>query len=90
MLLAGDVGGTKTSLVIFDTATGPRAPLAETTLPSDDFASLEDLVGSFLAKTALPVTHAAFGVAGPVVEGSAKITNLPGRSASRASPPLSA
>jgi glucokinase len=77
MLLAGDVGGTKTVLAIFSPEAGPRAPLAEKTLPSGRYPSLEALVGDFLGQVNLKPTHASFGVAGPVVEGQATITNLP-------------
>ena len=77
MLLAGDVGGTKTVLGIFSPEAGPRFPLAEGTFPSAEYASLEAIVRSFLAQTGVPVCAASFGVAGPVVAGRATITNLP-------------
>jgi glucokinase len=77
MLLAGDIGGTKTNLAVFSSETGPRAPLAEATFPSDRYPNLEMLVREFLAQTDLPVERASFGVAGPVVGTQATITNLP-------------
>jgi len=77
MLLAGDIGGTKTNLAIFSPEAAPRAPLAEATFRSDDYPSLEAIVREFLAQGALPVQRASFGVAGPVVAGRATITNLP-------------
>lgn len=77
MLLAGDVGGTKTSLAVYDPAIGLRESLAEATLPSAHFPSLEMLVSAFLAGIEFKVTRACFGVAGPVVSGRAAITNLP-------------
>jgi len=77
MLLAGDIGGTKTNLAIFSSESGPRAPLAEATLPSGDYPSLEALVSDFLAQVELKPERASFGVAGPVVDGKATITNLP-------------
>ena len=77
MLLAGDVGGTKTNLAIYDPQMGLRVALAEATLPSANYPSLETLVGSFLADLDFEVTRACFGVAGPVVSGRAAITNLP-------------
>ncbi|UCC64486.1 MAG: glucokinase, partial [Anaerolineae bacterium] len=77
MLLAGDIGGTKTNLAVFSPQDGPRAPLAEATLPSADYASLEALAREFLAQVRLPVERASFGVAGPVVARRATITNLP-------------
>jgi glucokinase len=77
MLLAGDIGGTKTSLAIFSPEAGPRAPLVEATFPSADYPSLEAVVRKFLARVDLEVGQASFGVAGPVVGGRAEITNLP-------------
>jgi glucokinase len=77
MLLAGDIGGTKTSLAIYSTEAGPRLPLVEATLPSGRYPSLEALVGDFLAGVDFRPERASFGVAGPVVDGRATITNLP-------------
>jgi len=77
MLLAGDIGGTKTVLGIFSAKAGPRAPLAEATFPSARYTSLEALVREFLGQVTQTVNRASFGVAGPVVSGRAAITNLP-------------
>ena len=77
MLLAGDIGGTKTHLAIVSPKIGPRAPLAEATFPSAHYRSLEAVVGEFLGQVNLGVERASFGVAGPVVAGRATITNLP-------------
>jgi len=77
MILAGDIGGTKTNLAIFAAETGPRAPLAEATFHSGLYPSLHALAGEFLAQVNLKPERAGFGVSGPVVEGKASITNLP-------------
>jgi glucokinase len=77
MLLAGDVGGTKTNLAIFSSHTELRIPVLEATLPSASYSSLEALVADFLSQTTFPIERASFGVAGPVIDGKAKITNLP-------------
>jgi glucokinase len=77
MLLAGDIGGTKTNLAVFSPEDGPRAPLAEATFPSADYPSLEALVREFLSQVDLKVERASLGVAGPVALDRAKITNLP-------------
>jgi len=77
MLLAGDIGGTKTNLGIYSSDKGPRGPLLEATFSSGQYASLEDLVSEFLSKVSIEIDSASFGVAGPVVSGRAKITNLP-------------
>ncbi len=77
MLLAGDIGGTKTRLAIYSPEAGPRTPLVEATFPSGRYPSLEALVSDFLAQVDLKPKRASFGVAGPVVAGQATITNLP-------------
>jgi glucokinase len=76
MLLAGDIGGTKTELAVFSPEAGLRTPLAQARYPSARYPSLEALVREFLATTVLPVTWACFGVAGPVIGERARITNL--------------
>ncbi|MFI5273582.1 MAG: glucokinase [Ktedonobacterales bacterium] len=76
MLLAGDIGGTKTTLAAYGTSADPRTPLVETTYPSGQYASLEDIVRAFAAQTRLQFDRASFGVAGPVFEGTASVTNL--------------
>jgi glucokinase len=77
MLLAGDIGGTKTNLAIYSAEAGLRNPLVDATYPSAMYPSLEALVHTFLSQTGLSVDRASFGVAGPVVAGRATITNLP-------------
>jgi glucokinase len=77
MLLAGDIGGTKTNLAIFSPEQGPHQPLVEATFPSDDYPDLQTLAQAFLAEVEYPVAYASFGVAGPVVDGHVKATNLP-------------
>jgi len=50
VLLAGDVGGTKTDLAIFSVEGGPYAPLTQAQMPSADYPSLQALVTEFLEK----------------------------------------
>jgi|SRR5437016_11148395 len=76
MLLAGDIGGTKTNLAVFSSETGWRKPYAEATYTSIDYPGLESVVSEFLAQHNFPIDRASFGVAGPVVNGRATITNL--------------
>src|SRR5277367_1292804 len=77
MLVAGDIGGTKTDLAIFSSEAGPHAPLAEEKVHSADYPSLQAIVKQFLAKAQKPVDRACFAVAGPVIGGRVKTTNLP-------------
>ncbi len=78
MLLAGDIGGTKTNLALFVPEAGLHSPVAEATFPSRRYASLEAVVAQFLSQQRYgSIDRAVFGVAGPVVEGRAEVTNLP-------------
>ena len=77
MLIAGDIGGTKTQLGIFSSEAGPHFPLAQTKVHSADYPNLQAIVKEFLAKVEQPVDRACFAVDGPVIGGHAKATNLP-------------
>jgi glucokinase len=77
MLLAGDIGGTKTDLAVYSIEAGPHSPLAEAEVHSADYGSLQALAAEFLDKVQMPVDRACFDVAGPVIDGHVKITNLP-------------
>src|SRR5262249_11775284 len=77
MLIAGDIGGTKTALAIFSREAGPHAPLAKTQVHSADYPSLQVIVKEFLGTTKQPVDRACFAIAGPVIDGRVKTTNLP-------------
>lgn len=73
LVLAGDIGGTKTLLALCDPY--DLHVVREGSFPSRDFLSLEAVIAAFL----LPgerVAAAAFGIAGPVVEGAVRTTNL--------------
>lgn len=77
MLIAGDIGGTKTDLAIFSTEAGPHSPLEQVKMHSADYPSLQAMVKEFLAQVKRPVDRACFAVAGPVIGGRVKTTNLP-------------
>jgi len=77
MLIAGDIGGTKTDLAIYSIESGPHAPLAQTEVHSADYPSLQAMVAEFLGQVKMSVDVASFDVAGPVIDGHVKTTNLP-------------
>lgn len=79
LLLAGDIGGTKTVLALVAARGGEAEVVAEAVFPSREYATLETVVAAFRAAHPAPVARAAFSVAGPVIGGSAHITNLPWR-----------
>lgn len=76
-VLAGDIGGTKTNLGLFSETQGPLIPEAFEVFSSARQPDLSHMLRQFFERHPAPVTHACFGVAGPVVNGSAKTTNLP-------------
>ncbi len=84
MILAGDVGGTKVHLALYDFANGRLHPIRDHKFPAHEFASLDDVVTRFLAaadghQATSPdqIVAACFGCPGPVRDGRLKLTNLP-------------
>src|SRR5262249_25253222 len=78
VIVAGDIGGTKTVLALYDVSTGTLRERREQIFPCADFGSLEAILDVFLrGRDPHALVGAGFGVAGPVVDGVAKITNLP-------------
>ncbi len=75
MILAGDVGGTKTNLALYRREGAILSRQTMATYPSRDFPGLEPIVRDFL-KGAPAVGRACVGVAGPVVGGRCRLTNL--------------
>src|SRR3990172_11829374 len=77
MILAGDIGGTKTTLAFF-TIDGDRLKHdVEVTYNSQEHKSIDEIVRKFVTINSLRVNHACFGVAGPVKDGRCETTNLP-------------
>ena len=75
--LAGDIGGTKTVLGLF--VAGKMRPVARVTakFSSRDTGSLEAVVDQMLARHSAKIKSACFGIAGPVIDGECRTTNLP-------------
>jgi glucokinase len=83
-VLAGDIGGTKTAIATVDIDRSECRVRRLVRYPSADYQSLEQIVEQFLADEKSRPRSAGFGVAGPVHEGTAKITKLPWRLEERA------
>lgn len=77
IVLAGDIGGTKANLGVFEYGSDRPQPLVQESYASAGRASLNELIADFLVKHSFPVSSACFGIAGPVIRGSVKTTNLP-------------
>ncbi len=77
VFLAGDIGGTSTRLGLFTAAGGALKQVAGEHYSSRDHQGLGAIVGLFRAAHPDPISHACFGVAGPVIAGHVKTPNLP-------------
>jgi len=78
MILAGDIGGTKSLVGVFRRAAERPQPAVVREYATADFDSLSELVETFLDETGSgPVEAACFGVAGPVRGLVARLTNVP-------------
>jgi glucokinase len=77
VILAGDIGGTKTNLGLFDIQQGRLNRVAEKRYPSREHSGLEEIVADFVVVTGVKATAAGFGIAGPVVDNRVHTGNLP-------------
>jgi len=77
MILAGDIGGTKTVLALYSREEGVEVgPIREARFESGKYGSVEAVIAEFLRETKAKPVAASFGVAGPVDDGHSQITNL--------------
>jgi glucokinase len=79
MILAGDVGGTKVHLALYNFEGGKLSPVRDHKFPAAQYKCLDDVVKEFLPDAAekAKVAAACFGCPGPVRDGRLKLTNLP-------------
>jgi glucokinase len=75
-ILAGDVGGTKTVLAIYETEGAEFSEIRKQTFPSGKHERFEDLLLEFLG-AGFSIDAATFGIAGPIKEQKCITTNLP-------------
>ncbi|MGD8962988.1 MAG: glucokinase [Desulfobacterales bacterium] len=76
-VLAGDIGGTKTRLGLF--VAGRQRPVAGATAQysSRQYRSIEVIIDQMFARYPAKIKKACFGIAGPVINGVCRTTNLP-------------
>jgi glucokinase len=77
MILAGDLGGTKANLGLFDVEAEKLVQIARKKYVTAAYDGLEAVLTEFLAETVGKVTAASFGIAGPVVGNRVHATNFP-------------
>ena len=66
MILAGDIGGTKSRLAAFETDGNRLKCVVEKIYPSKEHGGLNEIVADFVKTEGIPAHSACFGVAGPV------------------------
>ena len=76
-VLAGDIGGTKTRLAVFDVDGKRLESVTECSYPSGSYSGLENIIQDFIGSAGSDCRQACFGIAGPVTRGRAQATNLP-------------
>ena len=77
VILAADVGGTKTNLGYFRCEADALTMVERSSVPTSKAVRLEAIVEAFVAEHPAPIRAACFGVAAPVVNGRSHLTNLP-------------
>lgn len=78
MILAGDIGGTKTNLALFSYKKGSLELQFQKQFASREFTSFNEIIGEF--KKLIndeKITKVSLGVAGPIIDGNCQTTNLP-------------
>jgi glucokinase len=76
-VLAGDIGGTKTRLGIFEVDGDEYGLVEERSFPSQEHAGLDEIVVEFVGSGGSDCRAACFGLAGPVTGRQVRVTNLP-------------
>jgi glucokinase len=77
MILAGDIGGTKSNLGLFDVRDGALVRVAHKRYGSHDHAGLHEIAQDFLRETGAKISAAGFGIAGPVLQNRVQASNIP-------------
>jgi glucokinase len=77
MILAGEIGGTRTRLAAFEMEGNRLKCVVEKNYMSQSHSGLGEILPQFIRGEGIPVHSACFGVAGPVRGGRSKISNLP-------------
>src|SRR5215467_14057697 len=77
LVLAGDIGGTKTNLALFSVQGERLHSEIFHSFPSKRYSGLEPVLQEFLSDDKNHIDAACFGIAGPVVDGKVKTPNLP-------------
>jgi len=77
VILAGDIGGTRTRLAAYQTEGNRLDCVVQKTYASQEHGGVREVLVDFIRTEGIPVHSACLGVAGPVRGGQSKISNLP-------------
>src|SRR5262249_25617181 len=77
MIVAGEIGATRTRLAAFETEGNRLRLVVEKTYMSQEHGGLPEVLADFIRVEGILVDSACFGVAGPVRAGRSKLPNLP-------------
>lgn len=77
MILAGDIGGTKSNLGLFDVRGGTLVRVTHKRYASQEHAGLREIARDFLQETGAKISAAGFGIAGPILNNRVQASNLP-------------
>ena len=76
-VLAGDIGGTKTNLGLFVAGKARPKALVTAKFSSREASSLEAIIDQMCRRYPVKIKKACLGIAGPVINGVCRTTNLP-------------
>lgn len=77
MILAGDVGGTKTILALYEAQQGVMVCVHKQQYASQQYTRFTDILTTFLTNISAVIDAVCIGVAGPIINGDCHATNLP-------------
>lgn len=77
-ILAGDIGGTKTILALYEVSNDEMVMISHHQYPSQSFTNFSDIIVDFKHRfITSPIDAVCLGIAGPIVDGNCNATNLP-------------
>ena len=76
VILAGDVGGTKTNLALFHFKKDTLKSIKQESFKTNDWSSFLELIASFQSNDLPAIDSICLGVAGPVIDGRVEGTNF--------------
>ncbi|WP_255535224.1 glucokinase [Cellulophaga sp. E16_2] len=76
-VLAGDIGGTKTNLALFEYKDGHLTLIKQNSYKTKNHTSLLEIIADFKVEKITKIDSICFGVAGPITKGKVHGTNFP-------------